>query len=72
MMNLYSIHDFIGIIADALDKALELKISVYDAAFLSLANKLDSRLMTLNQKLTNKLEITKYAKLIEYPNKKTF
>jgi len=69
MMNLYTVHSFSEVIADALSKALELEVSVYDAAFLSLANKLDTRLLTLDQKLAKKLECTKYDRLVECPNK---
>jgi predicted nucleic acid-binding protein len=56
---------FFEVKADALNKALELKLSVYDAAFLSLAEKLDARLLTLDQKLAKKLEQTKYHVLID-------
>ena len=70
MMNLYEIHNFSEVIVDALNKALELKITVYDAAFLSLACKLDLRVLTLDTKLVKKLECTKYQDLIECPNKK--
>ena len=71
MMNLFSIHSFSEVITESLTKALELKISVYDAAFLSLANKLDTQLLTLDHKLAKKLEHTKYYRLIECPHKKT-
>jgi predicted nucleic acid-binding protein len=71
MMNLCSIHSFSEVITDALNKAVELEISVYDAAVLSLSNKLGMKLLTLDQKLAKKLENTKYDDLIEYPNKKT-
>ncbi len=69
MMNLYAVHNFSEVIVDALNKALELKIAVYDAAFLSLACTLDLRFLTLDTKLAKKLECTKYKGLIECPNK---
>ena len=69
MMKLYTVHDFSEVIVDTLDKALELKIAVYDAAFLSLASKLDLRFLTLDTKLARKLDCTKYEGLIECPNK---
>jgi predicted nucleic acid-binding protein len=69
MMTLYQVHNFSEVIVDALNKALELKITVYDAAFLSLACKLDLRFLTLDAKLAEKLECTKYEGLIEFPNK---
>jgi predicted nucleic acid-binding protein len=69
MMKLYAVHNFSEVIVDALNKALELKIAVYDAAFLSLACKLDLRFLTFDTKLAKKLECTKYEGLIECPNK---
>jgi len=69
LMNLYAVHSFSEVIADAMVLALELNITVYDAAFLSLADKLDMRLLTLDAKLAKKLDCTKYCGLIEYPNK---
>jgi predicted nucleic acid-binding protein len=68
MMNLYAIHDFSGVIVDALNKALDFDITVYDAAFLSLVERLDMHLLTLDMKLAKKLERTKYCGLIECPN----
>jgi predicted nucleic acid-binding protein len=44
-----------------------LNITVYDAAFLSLAGKLDLRFLTLDSKLVEKLECTRYAGLIGCP-----
>ena len=71
MMDLYAIHNFSEIINDAIATALELNVTVYDAAFLSLAKKLNAHLLTLDQKLVKKLEGTKYYGFMEYPNKKT-
>ena len=68
IMNLYSIHSFSEIISDATSKAIELQISVYDAAFLSLADKLKVQLLTLDLKLARKMEPTKYCELVEYPS----
>ena len=67
LMNLYAVHEFSELIADALALALDLNITVYDAAFLSLANKLDLRFLTLDVKLAKKLECTKCSGLIECP-----
>jgi predicted nucleic acid-binding protein len=72
MLDLYSIHNFSEVIKNAVTIALELNISVYDAAFLSLAEKLDSQLLTLDEKLVKKLEGTKYHSFMKSPNKKTF
>jgi predicted nucleic acid-binding protein len=71
LMNLFAIHDFSEIIAGAIAIALELDITVYDAAFLSLAKKLNTQLLTLDEKLAKKLEGTKYYGLVEYPSQKT-
>jgi len=68
MMNLYTVHNFTEVISESLKKALELKIAVYDAAFLSLADKLKTQFLTLDVKLAKNLKHTKYYELIEYPN----
>jgi predicted nucleic acid-binding protein len=69
MMNLYAIHSFSEVTFEALRKALELEITVYDAAFLSLAEKIDAPLLTLDIRLAEKLERTKYSDLIQCPAK---
>jgi predicted nucleic acid-binding protein len=68
IMNLSTIHCCSEVLPEAFSKALELKIAVYDAAFLSLADKLKMPFLTLDMKLVKKLEHTKYCKLIEYPD----
>jgi len=70
MLDLYEVHNFSEVINNAVAIAIELNITVYDAAFLSLAEKLDAKLLTLDLKLVKKLEGTKYFSLMEYPNKK--
>jgi predicted nucleic acid-binding protein len=72
MMDLYAAHNFSEVIKDAIVLAIELNITVYNAAFLSLAQKIGAQLLTLDQKLVGKLEGTKYCSFMEYPNKKTF
>jgi predicted nucleic acid-binding protein len=69
MMNLFTVHNFSEVIIDSLNKALEQKIAVYDAAFLSLADKLKMPFLTLDMKLAKNLERTKYDQFVEYPNK---
>ena len=69
MMNLYAVHSYPEVGTDALKKAIEMKITVYDAAFLSLADKLKTPFLTLDIKLAKSLEGTKYKELTEYPNK---
>jgi predicted nucleic acid-binding protein len=68
IMQLSAIHSFQEIITDALKIALELKITVYDAAFLGLAVKLNLKVLTLDTKLARSLDQTKYADLVEYPD----
>ncbi len=67
IMNLYTIHNFSEVISDSLKKAIELKISVYDAAFLSLVEKLKMPFLTLDLRLAKKLEHSKYYELIMRP-----
>ena len=69
ILDLYAVHTYSEVIKDAYAIAIELNITVYDAAFLSLAQKLNAKLLTLDQKLAKKLEATKYLNLLEYPNK---
>ena len=69
LMNLYSIHSFSEVAADAIALALELDITVYDAAFLSLADKLNVRMLTLDVKLARMIKEAKYHNLIEHPGK---
>jgi len=69
IMKLYAVHNFSEVVDDALKKAVDLKITVYDAAFLELADKLNMRLLTLDVNLAKNLENTKYYGLIEYPAK---
>jgi predicted nucleic acid-binding protein len=70
MMDLYAVHSFSEIVEDSLNKALELEITVHYAAFLSLAVKLYVPLITLDMRLSEKLESTKYNSLIECPTNK--
>ncbi len=67
LMNLYAIHGFSEIVADAFAIALTLGITVYDASFLSLSDKLGIKLLTLDEKLAKTVEGTKYHHLIERP-----
>ena len=67
LMDIFGVHSFGEVIADAMNLALELNIAVYDAAFVVLADKLDMRLLTLDLKLAKKLEPTKYYGLIKAP-----
>ena len=69
MMNLNAVHSFTEVITDSLKKAIDLKITVYDAAFLSLADKLKMPFLTLDLKLAKSLEGTEFNELTEYPNK---
>lgn len=68
IMNLTTVHSFSEVLPEAFNKALELKITVYDAAFLSLVDKLKMPFLTLDLKLTKNLEQSKYYELIVSPN----
>lgn len=69
LMSTFSIHNFSEIIHDAFAMAANMKTSVYDAAFLSLAEKLGIGFLTLDEKLAKKLEGTKYYRFLKFPNK---
>ena len=69
LMSLFALHSFSEVIDDALASASNLNITVYDAAFLSLAARLNMRFLTLDEKLAKKLEDTKYYRLVECPNR---
>lgn len=69
MMILCAVHNFTEEITESLNKAVKLKITVYDAAFLSLADRLKVPFLTLDMKLVKRIRDTKYCELIEYPNK---
>ena len=69
LMSLFALHSFSEVIDDALTVASKLNISVYDAAFVSLADSLNMRFLTLDGKLAKKLEDTKYGRLLECPTR---
>jgi predicted nucleic acid-binding protein len=71
MLDLCAVHSFSEVINKAVSIAMELDITVYDAAFLSLAERIDAKFLTLDLKLVKKLEGTKYLSLMDYPNNKT-
>jgi hypothetical protein len=47
-----------------------LDITIYGAAFLALAERLNVQFITLDTKLGKNLEASKYYSLIDFPNKK--
>ena len=69
LMNLFALHSFSEIIGNAFAIASDLNITIYDAAFLALAGKIDIRFLTLDEKLAKKLEETNYYAFLEFPNK---
>jgi predicted nucleic acid-binding protein len=69
LMSLFALHSFSEVIDDALTVASKFNISVYDAAFVCLADRLGVRFLTLDGKLLKKLEDTKYYRLLECPTK---
>lgn len=58
-------HDPIKLLDQASDLSLELGITVYDALFVALAAKLNTKLVTTDAKLVEKLRGTKLESLIE-------
>jgi len=52
---------------DALNIAINTRITIYDAVFLALANALKTKLLTCDTKLKNRLTGTKYFDLLQYP-----
>jgi predicted nucleic acid-binding protein len=68
-MNQQAFHSFSEVINEAFNMAKNLNFSVYDAAFVLLADKLDTKLLTLDKKLATKLEETKYHRFVVCPEK---
>ncbi len=64
LMNLYAIHGFTEVIADAMALALGLNVTVYDGAYLSLAEKTGAKLITLDKKFAKNLKGTEYNKMV--------
>jgi predicted nucleic acid-binding protein len=69
LMSVFVVHSFSEVIDDAIGIASNLNISVYDAAFLALAEKLGIGFLTLDEKLAGKLEKTKYYRFLKFPSK---
>ena len=69
LLNLFALHSFSEVIDDAFALAMKFDITVYDAAFVTLAEHLGIRLLTLDGKLAKKLEHTKQYNLLECPAK---
>ena len=67
LMSLFALHSFSEIIDDAFAIASDLNITIYDAAFLSLADRLNLPFLTIDVKLAKKLEKTKYGRLFQCP-----
>jgi predicted nucleic acid-binding protein len=67
LLNLYAVHNFSEVINNAMILALDQDITVYDAAFLALAEKLEAQLLTLDRKLAKKLQDSKYCNSLECP-----
>jgi len=62
------LHSFSEVIDNALALASNISIAVYDAAFLSLAEKLNLKLLTLDEKLSKKVHNTKYYQRLVRPS----
>jgi predicted nucleic acid-binding protein len=70
LMNLCAHHTTTEVIENAFALASDVNITVYDAAFLSLADSIGIRFLSLDGKLAKKLEGTKYYKGTECPTDK--
>jgi predicted nucleic acid-binding protein len=68
LMNSFALHSFSEVIDNAIAIASDISIAVYDAAFLSLAEKLNLKLLTLDEKLAKKVHNTKYYQLLVHPS----
>ncbi len=62
-----SVYNAPDVLSASLDIATELDVSVYDAAFLRLARKLRSKLITLDTKFAERLKGTQYYNLTVHP-----
>lgn len=63
------IHSYTEVLDQALDVALKYGITVYDAAYITLARKLGVKLVTLDIKLTQKLRETDLHEILIAPSK---
>jgi predicted nucleic acid-binding protein len=68
LMNISIHHTYTEVINRALSEAKNLNIAVYDAVYVLLADKLDIPFLTVDIKLTKRLEGTKYHSLLDFPN----
>ena len=67
---IFKIYSYNVLIKDAYITAEKLGITVYDASYITLAEKLGTKLITLDEKLYNKLRNTDYEKIIITPYKR--
>ncbi len=67
---IFKIYSYNFLIKDAYITAEKLDITVYDASYITLAEKLGIKLITLDEKLYNKLRNSEYEKIIITPYKK--
>jgi predicted nucleic acid-binding protein len=65
--NLFIIYSYDKLIKEAFEVAEKSDITVYDAAYLVLAERLETKLVTLDEKLYKKLKNTEHAKTIIAP-----
>jgi len=58
------------LLKESFKTAEELNITVYDAAYIALAKKLNAKFITLDEELYRRLEDTEYSKIIITPTHK--
>ncbi len=67
LKHLFKIYSYNDLIKEAFETAEKLDITVYDAAYFVLTEKLGTKLITLDEKLHKKLENTEHSKTIITP-----
>lgn len=65
--NLFDIYPYTDILDDAFETAAKYDITVYDAAYIVLAKKLDAKYITLDTMLKNRFRETEYADIFITP-----
>jgi len=63
-------HPYSELLKESFKTAEELNITVYDAAYIALAKKLNAKFITLDEELYRRLEDTEYSKIIITPTHK--
>ena len=67
LKTLFKIYNYDNLVKEAYMIAEKFNITVYDASYIILTQKLETELITLDEKLYNKLKNTEYEKIIITP-----